>query len=108
MERDEQECRDQAISEVRSPLVAGLLMKAGSALAGAVLGAIVVLSAAGSSPSHVDPQAFGLALGGGVALGFVAGSIVGTFAGVQGASRAAGAREGVFVRCMNDRGYQFQ
>jgi len=44
----------------------------------------------------------------GAGLGFVVGSIVGTFKGADEASRAARGREQVFTGCMTERGYQLE
>jgi len=107
-QRDRRECEDRAEDEAGSPLGAGLKVKVVSALAGAGTGAVLVLSAIGSTPGPVDPRAYGFAVGGGAALGLLTGSVVGTFLGVESAAQVARAREDLFARCMSGRGYQLQ
>jgi hypothetical protein len=46
-----------------------------------------------------------MAIGGGVALGFVVGAVVGTFKGADDVSRAVRGRQEVFSECMTGRGY---
>jgi len=103
-ERDARECRDRAEDEVKHPLAVGLGTKLLWALGGAVLGAAAVWPASGGN----DPQLAALVIAGGAGLGFVIGSIAGTFKGADDASRAARGREQIFARCMTERGYRFE
>ncbi|MGH7355126.1 MAG: hypothetical protein ACRELS_11205 [Candidatus Rokuibacteriota bacterium] len=103
-ERDAHECRKIAEKDVVPPLAVGLGTKLVWALGGAVLG-VAALWPAGAGN---DPQLAALVIGGAAGLGFVVGSIAGTFKGADEASRAARARERVFAHCMTERGYQLE
>ena len=103
-ERDERECRTIAEKDVVPPLAVGLGTKLMWALGGAVLG-VAALWPAGAGN---DPQLAALVIGGAAGLGFVIGSIAGTFKGADEASRAARAREQIFAHCMTERGYQLE
>jgi len=108
VERDERECRERAAEQVESPLGTGLMVKVGSALAGAAFGGMAMLAVVASGSGPVDPELAGFLVGGGAALGFVVGSMIGTFAGAGEASRLTRARQDVFVRCMMERGYRLE
>jgi ferric-dicitrate binding protein FerR (iron transport regulator) len=106
-ERDARECRKWAATAVEHSLAAGLGTKLLSALGGAVLGAATVASMTVPGASgNENAQGILIVIGAGAALGFVVGSIVGTFKGADEGSSAARAREEVFTRCMTSRGYQ--
>lgn len=109
-ERDARECRDRAEDEVKHPLAVGLGTKLLWALGGAVLGTGMMLGITlpNENGQVSDGKVIGLAIGGGAALGFTVGSIVGTFKGADEGSRAARGREQVFARCMTERGYRFE
>jgi hypothetical protein len=114
MRRDRDACRRYASEEVESPLLAGLAKKAVLALGGAALGAGVVIffvSGGGDSgpsapSSSEDSKTLAIAIGAGAALGFVLGSIAGTFVGAVETMDAVEARENVYARCMKERGYE--
>jgi len=110
VERDARECRELAEKDVLPPVAVGFGTKLAWALGGAVLGAGVVIGAAAdhNSVASGDPKWIAVAIGGGAGLGFVIGSIAGTFKGADEASRAARAREGAFTNCMTERGYRLE
>lgn len=104
--RDERECRERAEHEVASPLAVGLGTKVVWAIGGAVVGGGVGLSTIGDGTyASNHPEVVALAVVGGAALGFVVGSIVGTFKGAEEGTRLSRSRELVFTRCMSGRGY---
>jgi hypothetical protein len=108
-ERDANECRKQAEQDVAPPLAVGLGTKLVWALGGAVLGTGIMLGAlAHHNTSSGDPKWIAVAIGAGAGLGFVIGSIGGTFKGGEEASRAARDRERTFTRCMTERGYRLE
>ena len=103
-ERDDRECRKIAEKDVAPPLAVGLGTKLLWALGGAALGAAAVWPVGAGN----DPELAALIIGGAAGLGFVIGSIAGTFKGADEASRAARARERIFAHCMTERGYQLE
>lgn len=105
LERDRRECRDQAADEVEPPLVTVLKRRIAWALGGAALGAGAAaggIVAGGSS----DLKMVALGVAGGAALGFVIGSLAGTWKGAGDAFRAIRGRQEVFSDCMRQRGYR--
>ncbi len=102
-ERDAAECRERAERDVLPPVAVGFGTKLLLALGGAVVGAGVFWPSGNSDPRYAV-----LAMGAGAGLGFVIGSIAGTFKGADEASRAARAREGAFTSCMTERGYRLE
>jgi len=108
VERDERACRERADHEIDSPLAAGFGTKIGSAIAGAlVLGGVAAYGVLESGLVNDQPAVAGAAVGGAAGLGFLAGSVAGTFAGGRESLRRARARGEIFARCMAQRGYSF-